>query len=258
MYTIARKEEIINMLELEGEVDVNTLSAHFAISKETVRRDLRELEKQGVLTRTHGGGVYNREQHNKQAEYPIAIRGIQRFNEKNEICRYAASLIEDGDTVFMDNSSTTMYLIQYIPQSLRVTVVTNSMKLLLEAVRIANVNLQYVCFGGTFKESNLSFYGNTTLKNAQAYYPNKAFMSCAGIREDGLVTDASMQEVDTKQLMLKQCKAIYYLADYTKFSSSGQVYLSNLTSGDALITDHKATTQQIAPIRSLGVQVTVV
>ncbi|MBC8536907.1 DeoR/GlpR family DNA-binding transcription regulator [Feifania hominis] len=258
MYNIERKEEIINLLERDGEVDVNTLAGAFGISRETVRRDLRELEQDGILTRTHGGAVYNRERRDEQNEYPVAIRGIQRYSEKNEICKYAAALIEEGDTIFVDNSSTTMYLVRYIPRELHITVVTNSLKLLLEAAALQNPNIHFICFGGSFKESNLSFYGNTTLKNAEAYYPNKAFLSCAGIREDGLVTDASMQEVDTKRLMLDHCRKSYFLVDYTKFTSAGQVFLTRLSHGDTVITDQRVDQRSLDFVAALGAEVKVV
>lgn len=258
MYGIERKAEIINLLEQEGEVDVNSLSSRFGISKETVRRDLRDLEREGILTRTHGGGVFNREQRKAEAEYPLTIRGIQRFAEKNAICRYAASLIQDGDTIFIDNSSTTMYLVQYIPRNLRITVLTNSLKPLLEAAQAPNPNVHYVCLGGIFKESNFSFYGNTTLKNAQSYYPNRCFLSCAGIREDGMMTDSSMQEVDTKQLMIDHSKQTIYLVDYTKFTTLGPVFLAKLRGGNHLVTDDRANPAHLEPLKALGAEVTVV
>jgi DeoR family fructose operon transcriptional repressor len=255
MFSIGRKAEIISLLEQVGEVDVSSLSERFAISKETVRRDLRELEREGMLVRTHGGGVYNRDRQSKQAEYPVTIRGMQRFHEKNAICRGSASLIEDGDTIFIDNSSTTMYLAQYIPKQLNVTILTNSLKVLLEAVRTPNPNIQYFCFGGIFKEYNLSFFGNTTLKNAEAYYPNRSFLGCAGIRENGETSDSSMQEVDTKQLMIHNSKETTYLVDHTKFSTFGQVHLSKLKPGDTIITDNKTPQENIDLLRTLGLTV---
>lgn len=255
MYNIERKEQIINMLEKDKEVDVKTLSALFGVSKETIRRDLCELENERILKRTHGGAVYSRDKERQgENEYPLAIRSIQKYSEKNEICKYAATLINDNDTIFVDNSSTTMYLVKYIPRDIHVTIVTNSLKLLLEAAKISNPNISFFCLGGTFKESNLSFFGNTTVKNASAYYPNKAFVSCAGIRPDGIITDSSMQEVDTKRLMLEQSAKIVLLVDYTKFTTSGQVFLSNITPKMTVVTDSKALSENTEVVTKLGVE----
>jgi DeoR family fructose operon transcriptional repressor len=258
MYAIGRKAEIISMLEQNGEVDVNMLSARFKISRETVRRDLKDLEREGVLTRTHGGGILNAQRVEVQSEYPVAIRSIQRFPEKNLICQHAAKYVEDGDTIFVDNSSTTMYLCKFIPKNLRITLITNSLMLLLEASQVKNPNIQYICLGGSFGERNFSFYGNATLKNAESYYPNRSFLGCAGIRSDGVTSDGSIHSVETKQLMIKQSKETLYMVDFTKFLSFGSVYLSRLKRGDKIITDDKTDQELLKPIRAIGAEVEIV
>lgn len=114
MYSIERKAEILKFLEQDGKIEVNILAEHFNTSKETIRRDLKDLEAQGALTRTHGGAVsiklQNAQTDTPIHEYPLEVRGIQNYTQKQEICKKAVSFIEDGDTVFVDNSSTTMYL----------------------------------------------------------------------------------------------------------------------------------------------------
>jgi len=241
MYSIKRKAAIISLLEQQKEVEVNSLSERFGISKETIRRDLSGLEREGVLTRTHGGAVYNGPDWREgRTEYPVSVRAAQRYNEKNAICKQAARELRDGEVIFVDNSSTTMYLPRHIPKDLHLTVITNSMKLLLEAAKLQNPRIQYTCFGGIFRESNLSFYGNATLRGAGEYFPDKTFLSCTGINRDGVVTDASAQEVDVKRLMLRQSQKVFLLADHTKFHKTGQIYLTDL-SQSTVITDAAAT-----------------
>ena len=126
MYSIERRSEIISMLERHGKVDTNAVAEHFSISRETARRDLRALEEEGVLKRTHGGAVAVRNG-GATEEYPVAVREIRRYREKNSICAKAAELIHDGDVIFADNSSTTRYLAKYIPADISVTVLTNSL-----------------------------------------------------------------------------------------------------------------------------------
>lgn len=240
MYGIERKSEIINILESEGKVEVSSLAEKFGASKETVRRDLHELEKEGVLKRTHGGAVLgNMSSH--ISEYPVAIREIQRYGEKREICERAASYVEDGDVIFIDNSSTTRYLAEYLPKNKRITVLTNSINLLFEASKRETDNHTYICMGGIFKSTNLSLYGNITINNAKDYYPNKAFISCAGINlEDDVITDGSVHEVDTKKIMIRRSKKVFVLADYTKWGKNGQVFLTKTDDVSNIITDSKA------------------
>ena len=161
MYNIERKSAILEMLEQNGNVDVNTLAEKLDISRETIRRDLHDLELKGALTRTHGGAVLNKVSDNISGiEYPVAIRGIQKVYEKKAICQKAASFIKNGDTVFVDNSSTLLYLPKFIPSDLTLTIITNSIQFLLEASKYKNMNQTFICLGGVFKQSNLSLYGN--------------------------------------------------------------------------------------------------
>jgi DeoR family transcriptional regulator, fructose operon transcriptional repressor len=239
MFGLERKAEIINILERAGKIEVNSLSKKFGACKETIRRDLRELEKEGILKRTHGGAVLNISTPKTQPEFPLSVREIQRYEEKIIICKKAASMIADGDAIFVDNSSTTIYLLRYIPQDIHVCIITNSLKLLLEAVQVQNPNLQFICLGGIFKESNMSFSGTIPQKIAKDYYPSKAFLSCASINEQQMLTDSSAAEVDTKRLMIERSQNVIILADYTKFTKMGQIFLADFSAIDYIITDSK-------------------
>ncbi len=241
MYSIERKTEIVNLLETSKRVDVSALAEKFGTSQETIRRDLRELEKEGVVKRTHGGAVLSKFGNQPSAfqEYPIAIRGIQRFQEKNQICKRAAEFIEDGDTIFIDNSSTTMYLPKYLAPECHVTIVTNSIKVLLEYLSAPSPNHVLICLGGIFNPSNLSVYGGSSLKSAEIYYPNKAFLSCAGISRENILADSSIYEIDTKRMMIDRTPEVFLLADYTKFQKNSQVFLCRMSDVQYLITDSK-------------------
>lgn len=238
MYTIERKSAIVGLLEAEGAVDVAYLASRFGVSKETVRRDLRELETEGVVKRTHGGAVLPGED-KEMVEYPVMVRSMQRLEEKRIICTKAASLIEDGDTIFVDNSSTTINLLGYINCAMRVTVVTNSLQLVIESAKLSNLNLQIVCLGGLFRKSNFSVFGHLSQENAKSFYPTKSFMSCRGIDSHGILTDGSIYEVELKQFMIDRSQQNYVLADYTKFNQVGAVYLSELSKIHHIITDNK-------------------
>lgn len=239
MYSIERKSEIVSILEASGSVDVSFLAQKFGTSKETIRRDLREMEEDGLIKRTHGGAVLNKmsDTASSPEEYPIAIRGIQRFSEKNSICKRAAAFIEDGDTIFIDNSSTTMYLPKYIAPELHVTIITNSIKVLVEYSASPNPNHVMICLGGIFNSANLSLYGSSCLKSAEIYYPNKAFLSCAGISRQNMLADSSIYEIDTKRMMIDRVHEVFMLVDHTKFEKSSQIFLCKMSDVQHLITD---------------------
>ena len=238
MLGFERKAEIATILERTGRVDVASLSERFGVCRETIRRDLHELEQSGTIRRTHGGAVLEAAASRPQ-EFPVAVREIQRQEEKIRICRRAARMIQDGDTVFMDNSSTTLYLLRHIPRDIRVSIVTNSLKLLLEAVRVGNPNHQFICLGGELTQSNMSFSGAIPRRVAADYYPSKAFMSCTSINQQQKLADSSAAEVDTKRLMIERSQSVVILADYTKFERMGQVFLADFNDIDFIVTDEK-------------------
>lgn len=247
MYNLERQSEIMNLLQRKGSITVAELSEVFRISKETIRRDLCELEESGVLKRTHGGAIIKRPLPvNSKTEYesPIYIRNIQNVEEKQLICKTAAAAINDGDTIFIDNSSTCLYLYKYIPSDIQVTFLTNSIPFLIECSKSQNPNHTIVCLGGIFKGSNMSLYGNITIKNAAHYFPGKAFISCTGIHSNNNITDSGIHEIDVKKTLLQHSQTKYLLADYTKFNQIGQVYLSDLSAIDYIITDKKTRLSQ--------------
>ncbi|MEI3339356.1 MAG: DeoR/GlpR family DNA-binding transcription regulator [Eubacterium sp.] len=249
MYSIERKVEIIKMLERNHKVEVNALAEYFDTSKETIRRDLKTLEKEGILERTHGGAVsaHLKSQKNESdfLEYPLAIRGIQNYKEKQKICQLAVSFIQNGDTVFVDNSSTTMYLAQFLPRELQVTFITNSIKFLTEASQYDCTNKVFICLGGMYNPKNLSTYDNSPVVSGAEYFPDKCFISCAGISSDRMCTDTSIYEVHTKQRMIEASKEVFLLADHTKFESNGQFFLTDFGNIHHIITDNETRVDEL-------------
>lgn len=258
MYNLERHSEIMDQLKKKGSVTVTDLAQFFHISRETIRRDLCELEDSGALKRTHGGAVLQGplvSDHKKNYESPIQVRNIQNVEEKRLICKAAAAVIQDGDTIFIDNSSTCLSLYKYIPPDIYVTFITNSISFLLECSKKQNPNHTIVCLGGIFKNSNQSIYGNIALENAAHYYPNKAFFSCTGINKNNQITDSGIHEIDIKKALLLHSQTKYLLADYTKFNQVGQVYLMDLSEIDYIITDSKTDLSQLAYLTYSNVEV---
>lgn len=250
MYSEQRKAEIVRILEENGSVDVNRMAESFQTSRETIRRDLSDLELQGVLKRTHGGAVLD----SRNREYPIVVRGIQQVEEKKKLCQIAASFVKDQDTLFVDNSSTLLYLPRYLPAKMRVTILTNSINFLLEASKIQNHDWLMICLGGILNASNLSVYGPGAIKSAGEYYPNKTFFSCAGISPDNKIADSSLHEIEAKRMMIARAQETFLLADSTKFKKAGPMYLCDFNDVDYLITNAETARDEIGYIKNSGVK----
>jgi DeoR family fructose operon transcriptional repressor len=234
MYSEARKAEIRTLIGQKGAVEVNSLAERFQTSRETIRRDLGDLERQGALKRTHGGAMLEPA---GPPESPVAERGIRQMEEKNQICRSAAGFICANDTLFIDNSSTMIYLPRYIPPDMHLTIITNSIGFLYETAKVSNYNWLLICLGGIFKSRNLSVHGLDTIKNAEPYYPTKAFISCAGISPINKIADSSPHEAEVKRMMIDRASEVFLLADHTKFVKAGQVFICDFPAVDHIITD---------------------
>jgi DeoR family transcriptional regulator, fructose operon transcriptional repressor len=239
MFSIERQSLILELLEKEGKVEVNDLSLKFSTSKETIRRDLKEMESTGILKRMHGGAVSVAQKRSEGYELPLMARGVQKYDEKQRICMAAAKLLEDGDTIFLDNSSTTMNLLRYVPRDIKITVLTNSIQIMLEAGKLNNDNIVVISFGGMFNIKNYSLVGMLSKNYAQNFYPDKAIMSCRGVDERSGMTDAGIQEIELKRDMLTRSKQFILLVDHSKFGLVGAVHLGGLNEINCVITDSK-------------------
>ena len=257
MYNIERKSLIVDLLEKNHTVSVSNLAEMLNMSKETVRRDLRELEQEGMIKRTHGGAVLVPHANNV-SESPFAFREIKHYAEKNRICEKAAEYIQDGDTIFVDNSSTSINLLRYINPSYQVTVVTSSIRLLMEAASLDNHNLTMISLGGIFRAKNYSLSGVMSLECIKNFRPKLAFLSCHSIRPETGLSDGSIYEVETKRALIDSAQTVYILADHSKFKENGFVYLSDFSKIETIITDDQVSSETVRQIENKGVKVVIV
>jgi Transcriptional regulators of sugar metabolism len=238
MYNIERQYAIVDILEKNSKVSVNDLAEHFQISRETIRRDLKEMEISGLIKRTHGGCVAIPNKDDRY-EYPLIVRSKYHNEAKIAICKKAAEYIADGDTIFIDNSSSCLNLLKFIDPNLKVTIITNSIQLLLESSKYTNDNIVIISLGGVFRANNFSLYGLLSQNNASSFYPVKSFLSCRGVCEDSGFTEVGIYEVETKRIFLEHSKELFFLIDSSKFGDAGSFHLTDISTANYIVTDNK-------------------
>jgi len=209
-----RYKEILNILETNGSVSVRELTRLLYVSEATVRRDLSELEKAGALKRTFGGAkpIFDT---NRQV--PLFIRESMDSKAKNEICRAAADLVRDGNTVFLDGSSTVLQLIRYIAHLKNITAVTYSIK---TAETMCRNHIKTYCAGGLLIENSLVCTGAKAIEFAQSINTDICFISCKGISTDGKFTDTSEEETAIRRAFMKNSRTRVFLMTANKFGTS--------------------------------------
>ena len=258
MYSVQRQSLMLEILEQKGLVEVKNLAEKFSTSKETIRRDLRLMEKSGLIKRTHGGAVPIEKNYSQGYEYPLFAREIKKYDEKQRICKGAVKLLEDGDTIFLDNSSTTLNLLRYVPNDIKLTVITNSIQVLLVAGELKNNNLSIVSPGGILNIKNFSLTGMISNSYAKSFFPDKTIMSCRGITEKSGMTDASFLEVEVKRIMINNSKKLILLADYTKFGIVGAINIGELSEIDCIVTDSKVEREKLKMFEGFNTQIVII
>lgn len=232
MLAVERKSKIIDFLEAKGQAEVSELAQMLSVVPETIRRDLKELEMQGVLQRTHGGAVLTE----KKVDTLHSLRIKQHYKEKIKLCRKTAEFIENGDTIFVDNSTTLLNLIRFIDPESNVTLLTNSVDMLQLASTLEN-QVTVISSGGVLHREKMYLSGSIADYMHTEFIPSKAFISCYGISLEYGLSDCSMNEAAFKKSMMQVSQKTFCIVDHTKFEKNGPVKLTGIDACDVLITD---------------------
>jgi DeoR/GlpR family transcriptional regulator of sugar metabolism len=232
MLAVTRRTQIRDILLEKKSVTVTELSQKFAVTEETIRRDLQQLENEGVLTRTYGGafiqdGVLN--------EVDLTLRETAYVESKEAIAEKCAQLVHHGDTIFLDASTTATFVAKKI-RNMRLTVVTNSCMVVDQMKDSESVHL--ICVGGTYTIKSKAFNGNATLRGVQEYYVDKVFMSCRSLSMEHGITDSNEEIALIRQTLLKCSNLVYLIADRSKFDKTSFVHICDFGDIDAVVSDY--------------------
>ena len=234
MLAVERRKKISNIIVDRKSITVIELANYFQVSGETIRNDLEKLEKQGVLVRTYGGATLV--QGSAKEEMTVEEREVINADGKSRIGAFAASLVRDGETVFLDASTSSLQVAKSLKDKRSVTVITNSQRVLNELSGCANVNL--VCTGGQLRAKNMSYVGRVAEENVKNhYYANKSFFSCRGVNLARGLMDSNEQEAEIKKAMIKYSETAVFLCDKSKLGILGVPMVAKLEDVDVLITD---------------------
>lgn len=236
MLKIERQNIIEQEINKHGFVLVPSLSEMFHCSEETVRRDLKEMEQDGKLIRTHGG-AYLIEKYDKS--YPTNLRKSYFHRTKDRMAQIAMSHIQDNEVIMMDSSTTCMALAEALAQSQKtVTVITNSLQV-ATLCENTNTNINLVCLGGTFRKRTSSFADQHTIDMIRNFHADSAFISCPKLTMEYGLSDNHNSEARVREAMLKHARRKTVIADHTKFDESANILFGGLENLDCLITDQK-------------------
>jgi DeoR family transcriptional regulator, L-fucose operon activator len=243
MLPIERQQRIINEININGRVIVSELVTLCQVSQETIRRDLSQLEKRGLLQRSHGGAVLIKKQSTgtpgnnriaKENELSFRQRINECADEKMIIAKRALDFISPGDCILLDSSTTCWYLARQLPD-IELTVLTNSLRIVQTLA--ARGSIRTICLGGEYSDRDEDFHGVVAEQPLREFQINKIFFSCSSLGNDGYLREGNENNAHLKQQMLLAAERKHLLMDGSKFLRPSFARICHYRDVDFLITD---------------------
>ena len=236
----SRREKILETVRSEGDVAVIKLAEQFQVSPLTIRRDLQYLEEHKLLERFYGG-----------ARTGVAEGSRQNSRElrKEKIARYAAGLVQDGDSILINTSSTAIAMVKYI-RSRNVTIITNNGNIINEK---NPSQATIILLGGELRYRKGAMVGDFAKNNLMQVTAKKSFIGCTGISPDTGMTTEMVSEVNLNQMMFQRITgASYILADSSKFGERMGSVSCPPEKIENIITDSDAPAELVRQFREIG------
>lgn len=246
MFIEERHNKIMELISKQKRVEVSQLSDLFKVSLDSIRRDLRILEKKGLLKRTHGGAIFLDEKDNLLS---YSYRKTIYESEKQEIGKLASSFVKEGDTILIAGSSTCAAMISHLCKFNDLTLFTNSIDIAYQFVNCEN-NVKIFMIGGMVDQSSSNSYSNETLSFIQSLHVDKAFLSPCSISITSGIGTEDILEAQIDKAIIKSSKDTYILADHSKFLKQSLMQIVPLSSDYTIISDSKLSNEIISTLRN--------
>jgi DeoR/GlpR family transcriptional regulator of sugar metabolism len=246
--TDERRAVILERLGTHGRVLAADLTAELAVSADTIRRDLRELDEAGQLRRVHGGAL---PRHGDAS--PFATRARRAPQAKASIARRAASCVSDGQVVVLDGGTTTLEVARALRDDLNASVVTTSPPIALALAD--HPGLEVTVVGGTLRPNALVTVGVTAIDALRLIRADVVFLGVCGLHPEIGVTTDDLEERHVKAAMIEGAGEVVALADRDKLGTAMPIVVAPLSAVTQLVTDADADDDVLAPYRALGIEV---
>ncbi len=234
MLSAERKLKIAEIINKNGGVKTSVISDLFKVSEMTVLRDLATLEDKGILTRVYGGAVSSKR---ASLETSSIYREKLHTIEKNKIASLAVGLVKEGDSIFLDGSTTSLALARRLINFNKVTVITVGLDIINELKEYQNVDL--ICPGGELDIVTMNFVGRNTEIFLKNYNTEKAFISTSGLSIKAGLTELNPLQAFIKKMMIENSSQSILLIDNSKFDQIALNRICDLRDLGTIITNMK-------------------
>ncbi len=232
MFPEERRRRILEMMRSGKAVTVADLAAVFEVSESSIRRDLRELERSGLLARTHGGAV---PVEGTLSEPTFAEKTSRNLPQKRAVARVAAGLVKDGDSIILDAGTTTLEIARQLRQRRNLTVVTNAFHIAAELADCPSIRV--IVTGGEVKGNTLALVGPVAERTLEEVNVDRTFLGTNGIDLARGLTTPTEAEAAVKRRMIAAARQTVVVADHTKLGKVAFATIAPVTGVQMLVTD---------------------
>jgi DeoR/GlpR family transcriptional regulator of sugar metabolism len=248
-----RRQQILNLLEETGTLNVGDLADRFAVSLVTIRKDLDELESEGLLHRTFGGAVFS---HRSRFNKSFFERVQMHRQEKRAIAAAALGYIKDGDTIILDAGTTTLSLAQLLKEQVKSAfIITCSVPVALE---LSSAGYDILLLGGIVRNKSLALLGRETLTILDRYRADKAFLGSSGFTAEKGHSTPNPDDAQIKEAIMRVSDESYVLVDSSKYGHNCLTSFARLREVDLTITDSHLTSSKAKQLEAAGATLRVV
>ncbi len=249
MLGIERRRKIMEKLNEHKKVYVQDLSQLFDVTDETIRRDLEKLEQQNLVKRCYGGAVIN--DHTSQDISFFKRIGINSAG-KNYIAKKAEFLINDGDTLMVDASTTCLALLHHLKHKKNLTIITNSIRVINEFV---NSDFNIISTGGNLRSHSYALTGAVACDTIQKYFVDTVIIGCKALDIKKGLMESNEPESIIKRQMIEQAQKCILLADSSKFDKIAFTRTCDLSQVDYIVTDKEPNPEWLEFIKSNDIKI---
>jgi DeoR family transcriptional regulator of aga operon len=253
MLNLERQTKILELIDQRGKAEVGELSKLFKISEVTIRNDLKDLHKRGLVRRAHGGAV---KIDTVNVDASLQVKAAIRADEKQRIGAAAAALIKDGDTVILDSGTTTHHIARQIKDRKNLTVITNGINIAMELLGAKDVRL--VLLGGMLRQNSYSAVGHFAEDMLRQLSADKLFLAVDALDLEFGLSTPNPEESKVNQLMVQIATEKILVADSSKFGKRSLSRIVPLSAIDKIITDDSLIPEFESSLRARGLELIIV
>lgn len=247
-----RRQQIVTALADAGQLSVIELSRRFDVSEVTIRQDLQSLHEQGQVLRTRGGALAI----NSMPEYSFDVRQQQHSAIKARIGQAAAALVNYGDTIYLDASTTALALIPPLKRLSELTIITNSLKIAMSLLDAPHIHVMLP--GGSLRRTAISVVGQLQPDFLEGINIQLGFFGARGLSVPEGMTDVGLEEMQLKRAMVARCRQVVGVVDARKWGKVAAATFATLDQINTVITDDDAPAAMIEAFRSHQIEVIIV